>query len=32
MCAQYLFAGVGIGGLQYATVGQTFGESGPPPQ
>jgi hypothetical protein len=30
MCAQYVFAGVGRGGLEYAVVGQTFGESGKP--
>jgi len=31
MCAQYLFAGVGRGGLEYAVTGQTFGQSGAPP-
>lgn len=30
-CAEYIFAGIGRGGLEYAVTGQTFGEAGKPP-
>ncbi len=30
-CAEYIYAGVGRGGLEYAVTGQTFGDEGRPP-